>query len=68
MKSKNLQMYHYQGPVMIFNTCVMSSWSAETMAVSPAKAKSNLIYRYKRDNNLAENAKITLPGKLTEVN
>lgn len=59
--------YHYQGPVMMFDNCVMSSWSAETWATSAAKAKSNLIYRYKQDNNLAPNAKITLPGKITEV-
>jgi hypothetical protein len=34
------------------------------MATSEKKAKSNLAYRYKLDNNLIPSAKIILPGKI----
>lgn len=59
--------YHeftYDGPVMIFNRCVANHWKGATMAVSPEKAKSNLIYQYKKKNNLTASTKVTLPGKV----
>ena len=37
---------------------------ATTVAPTEAKAKSNLAYRYKKENGLMPNTKITLPGKL----
>ncbi len=58
------EKYIYNGPVMKFNTCIQSRWSAETYAVSPTKARSNLVYRYKKENGFANTAKITLPGEL----
>ena len=39
-------------------------WKATTVAPTEAKAKSNLAYRYKKENGLMPNTKITLPGKL----
>ncbi len=59
-----MQEYQYNGPVMRFDQCVDHKWKATTIAVSEAKAKSNLIYRYKKENGLAPNAKVSLPGKL----
>lgn len=59
-----MQQYRYDGPVMHFDNCVQNRWTATTMAVTEVKAKSNLIYRYKKENGLLPNAKITLPGKL----
>lgn len=59
-----MQQYQYDGPVMYFDNCVQSRWKATTAAVSEARAKSNLAYRYKKENGLMPNAKITLPGKL----
>ncbi len=56
--------YRYDGPVMRFEDCVQYRWRASTYAVSEAKAKSNLIYRYKKENGLMPNTKITLPGRL----
>lgn len=49
-----MQQYQYDGPVMRFDDCVQHRW----------KAKSNLAYRYKKENGLMPNTKITLPGKL----
>lgn len=59
--------YFYKGPVMLFDNCIERAWSAETWAVSETKARNNLVYRYKKDNDLATKAKISLPGKLSVV-
>lgn len=60
------KLYTYQGPVMFFDKCIERFWSASTFATSAKKAISNLKYRYKQDFNLADNAKISLPGKIVE--
>ena len=62
-----MNKYIYDGPVMVFNTCVADHWRGETMAVSETKARCNLAYQFKRQNNKVTNAKITLPGKLKLV-
>lgn len=59
-----MQQYQYDGPVMRFDDCVQHRWKATTVAPTEAKAKSNLAYRYKKENGLMPNTKITLPGKL----
>lgn len=59
--------YSYKGPVMLFDNCIERSWTAETWAISKAKAMNNLIYRYKQDHNLAKQAKVSLPGQLSVV-
>lgn len=59
-----MNRYSYSGPVMEFDTCVQQNWKTETMAVTPRKAKSNLAYRWKKENNRIPGAKISLPGKL----
>lgn len=62
------EKYIYNGPVMKFDTCIKSRWSAETYAASAAKARSNLMYRFKKENGFEKSAKITLPGKLRVSN
>lgn len=64
MTKKWPKTYSYSGPVMCFDTCLEQNYRAETYAVSPNKARNNISYRYKKANNLAPNAKITLPGEL----
>ena len=59
-----MRHYQYDGPVMHFDVCVQHRWKAATLATSEAKAKCNLAYRYKKENGLMSNTKITLPGKL----
>lgn len=62
-----MQQYQYEGPVMSFETCVRSKWIATTSAISEKKAKSNLVYRYKRENGLLPSASIRLPGKIVPI-
>lgn len=59
-----MQQYQYEGPVMSFDTCVHHKWTATTSAASEKKAKSNLVYRYKREHGLLPSASIRLPGKV----
>ena len=60
-----MKQYTYDGPVMEFGKCIANRWQASTSATSEAKARSNLAYQFKRDNNRMPNTKITLPGKIT---
>lgn len=62
-----MQQYQYEGPVMSFETCVRTKWIATTSAISERKAKSNLIYRYKREHGLLPSASIRLPGKMVLI-
>lgn len=59
--------YIYEGPVMAFERCIDDHWRAETVAVSEAKARSNLEYRYKKMTGRSKNSKITLPGKIRKI-
>lgn len=59
-----MTLYSYEGPVMKFDVCVDHRWKGETLAPSEAKARSNLAYRYKKENGLMPNVRITLPGKI----
>lgn len=61
------EKYIYNGPVMKFDTCVQNRWFAETYAISPEKARSNLAFRFKKENGLAKTAKITLPGAIVKA-
>lgn len=63
-----MNKYEYHGPVMEFSRCVDDNWKAETMAPSAAKARSNLTYRWKKENGRVPGCKITLPGKIKLVN
>lgn len=62
-----MNQYIYDGPVVVFGTCVMNRWQASTCAVSEKKARSNLAYQFKKKTNRVPEAKITLPGKLLIV-
>lgn len=61
------KLYTYSGPVVVFNTCVVSNWYGKTYAVSPGKAKSNLTYQCKKQLNLVAGSKVTLLGDIVEV-
>lgn len=62
-----MNQYRYDGPVMEFENCVAYRWKSSTNAVSAKKARSNLMYQFKKQNNMLPNTKITLPGKLMVV-
>ena len=59
-----MHLYSYEGPVMEFDRVISPKWKSTTYAASEAKARSNLTYQYKKANNKAARAKITLPGKI----
>ena len=66
-----MQEYHkyiYDGPVMEFDRLIAERWKGETMAPSEGKARSNLIYKFKINNNRVAGSKISLPGKIRIVN
>ena len=62
-----MNRYSYEGPVMQFERIVQNNWKVETTAPSEKKALSNLSYRWKKENGLTANNKISLPGKLKIV-
>lgn len=59
-----MNQYEYDGPVMEFDRCILDRWVARTFASSEKKAKSNLTYRFKKNNNQVPGARIGLPGKI----
>lgn len=62
-----MDRYSYTGPVCEFGNIVSNNWSGETMATSPAKAKSNLCFRYKKMTGRTNDTKISLPGQIIKV-
>lgn len=59
--------YIYDGPVMEFDKCIADHWKGETIASSEKKARSNLTYQFKKQNNRLAGAKIALPGKIKMI-
>lgn len=55
-----MSRYTYNGPIMQFGICLTSNWKGETSAPSKEKAKSNLEYQYKKQNNLIPGASVQL--------
>lgn len=62
-----MEQYFYKGPVMEFERIIANNWEATTYAPSMRKARSNLTYRFKKENNRTRDARIRLPGKLVVV-
>lgn len=62
-----MKLYSYDGPVMEFERIVATRWVGTTYAVSPRKARSNLTFQFKKQNNKLASTKITLPGEIVEV-
>lgn len=56
--------YYYSGPVMEFDKCITDRWTSSTYAVSEKKARSNLIFQFKKQTGRSPNSKISLPGKV----
>lgn len=67
VSTEKMSKFKYDGPVMAFGNCISNKWSGSTYAVSKKKAESNLIYQFKKNNNMTPDAMITLPGKVREV-
>ena len=58
--------YIYEGPVTSFRTCICNKWVAETVGPTPSKAKNNLTYRFKKENNRLPSTRLELPGEIKE--
>lgn len=63
----NKEQYRYDGPVMEFDRCIANHWTGETYAVSEAKARNNLTFRFKKESGRSPQTKISLPGKIYKV-
>ena len=61
---RKYKKYSYNGPVMRFDRCIDDQFKAETMAISEERARSNIIFQYKKANNLIPSTNISLPEKL----
>lgn len=59
-----MNRYSYDGPVMVFDTCVANRWKGQTIASSEKKARCNLTYQFKKSTNRMSDTKVTLPGKI----
>lgn len=62
-----MSKYTYTGPVMSFNKCVANVWHGETYAVSAEKARNNLAFQFRQENNMAPRTVVTLPNKVNRV-
>lgn len=62
-----MKQYMYEGPIMVFETCVASNWKAYTYATSEAKARTNFSYQAKKALNKLPSTRVTLPGKIQLV-
>lgn len=65
--TKKEHRYAYMGAVTSFDKIIVPYWYATTTAVSADKARSNLTYRFKKENSLLPGAKIELPGKINLI-
>ena len=59
--------YTYNGPVYEFDKLVTDRWYGETFAPSEARARTNLAYQFKKQNNRSPRTKISVPGELIEI-
>lgn len=60
--------YVYDGPVLMFNNIVAEHWRGETVASSEKKARNNLTYQFKTQNNMLPGSRYILPGEIKMVN
>lgn len=61
-----MKEYTYDGPVYVHGNCYYRRWTVSTTAPSEKKARSNLIYRFKKENNVFMGTQVDLPGKFIE--
>lgn len=56
--------YVYSGRVMQFDDVIETNWEGETLAETPARAKSNLAFRYKLQRDMKIDTRISLPDQV----
>lgn len=60
------KLYCYSGPVTLLGRPVANHWTGTTLAVSPQKARSNLMYQFKKQMGLIPSVSIRLAGDVKE--
>lgn len=65
--SENYGRYYYDGPVLEFGRIIAEHWTGSTYAPTTQRAKSNLAYQFKKQNNKVQASKISLPGKIEKI-
>lgn len=63
-----MKRFSYNGPVEEFGKCIADNWQSTTCAVSEERARSNLVYQFKKQNSKKPYTKINLPGKIVADN
>ena len=59
--------YIYNGPVTSFGKPIANYWQASALAATEKKARRNMIYQFKKQNNLVVGSKISLPGTIYAI-
>ena len=57
-------LYSYEGPVFHYDCLVGNNFKAQTVAISPAKAKANIAYQFRTQIGKTNQYKVSLPGSL----
>lgn len=60
-----MNLYSYKGSVKNYDTVVQRDWEGRTIAVSEKKARTNLMYQWKRQHGKTADYKVSLPGEIT---
>ena len=63
-----MEKFTYDGPVAEGDRLIQQRWQGETWANSPAKARVNLAYQFKKATKRPAMAKIKLPGEVVRAN
>lgn len=64
---QGLRKYVYDGPVASYGRCICNMWSGTTMAPTAEKARSNLMFTFKKEYGMDASKKIELVGKIYQV-
>ena len=59
-----MNLYLYDGPVTSFGKPITKRWRGSTYATSDKKARSNLIYQYKKKNHLQAASRVEFPSAI----
>lgn len=63
------KLYSYKGPIMVNDNCINNSYELKTSAFNKRDAYNRMIMRIRNFllDDIDMNAKVTLPGRLSEV-
>ena len=62
-RKEDRRLYTYEGAVIVFDRVVAHNYRAQTTAASPAKARSNIAYQYRKKANIADHIPVRLTGE-----